>query len=99
MQVLIPAGGRGTRLRPLPNLREASRFGVVEIGPEGSLLSFEEKPPQPRSPWVFTGCLFLPARLLPQVRSLARNYPPQMGHLVAAFLAQGERVEAHRATG
>ncbi len=83
----------------LPDLREASRFGVLEISQEGTLLSFEEKPPRPRSPWVFTGCFYLPRRLLPALQRLAAGQLPQMGDLVTRFLSEGERIEVRRVAG
>jgi glucose-1-phosphate thymidylyltransferase len=95
-------GQRGDTLRlaayELSDIRDASRFGVVEIGDGDTVASFEEKPPQPRSPWVFMGCLYIPARLLPMLHEIAAGRPPQMGHLVAGYLERGERVEVYRAT-
>lgn len=84
---------------PLSNIRDATRFGVVEIGPDGHLVSFEEKPAHPRSHWIFTGCCFLPARLLASLGRIAAEVPPQMGHLVGAYLERGERIAVHRFTG
>jgi glucose-1-phosphate thymidylyltransferase len=100
-QFLGPEPPQALRLAAcrLPDLREAARFGVVELDDSGRVRSFEEKPARPRSPWVFTGCLYLPSRLLPALREIAASAPPQMGELVAGFLARGERIEAYPVTG
>jgi NDP-sugar pyrophosphorylase family protein len=84
---------------PLADIREAGRFGVVEIDRHGYVTSFEEKPERPRSPWVFTGCLYLPQRLLPALRGMLTDLPPQMGEIVADTLRHGERVEVFPVTG
>src|SRR5205823_5685501 len=67
---------------PLPDIRDGRRFGVLEIDRHGYVTSFEEKPAQPRSPWVFTGCLYLPARLLGSLGGGAGTCPAQMGGMV-----------------
>jgi NDP-sugar pyrophosphorylase family protein len=84
---------------PLPDIREASRFGVVEIDRHGYVTSFEEKPAQPRSPWVFTGCLYLPVRLLDSLRRMVHESPPEMGEVVSGYVQRGERVEVFPVTG
>jgi glucose-1-phosphate thymidylyltransferase len=76
----------------LEDIQEAVRFGVVEFGEDGRLRGFEEKPARPRSPWIFTGCLFVPARLLPLLHRIAAERPTQMGDLVARYLREGERI-------
>jgi glucose-1-phosphate thymidylyltransferase len=39
-------------------VRDPERYGVAEIGPDGRVLSIEEKPQQPRSPYAVTGLYF-----------------------------------------
>ncbi len=83
----------------LPDIRQAGRFGVLELGPGDRLASFEEKPEQPRSPWIFTGCMYVPRRAVPLLHEIAAQGLPQMGHLVARYLEFGETVRVFRATG
>ncbi len=39
-------------------VRDPERYGVVEFGPDGRVLSIEEKPARPRSPYAVTGLYF-----------------------------------------
>ena len=83
----------------VPSLDDARRFGVVEIGPQDTAVTFEEKPAEPRSQWVYTGCLHIPSQFLDTLASVAEGSLPQMGHLVGRYLEQGHPVHVHRATG
>jgi glucose-1-phosphate thymidylyltransferase len=83
----------------LPSRGDASRFGVLEIGSKERVASFEEKPAEPRSSWVFTGCLHIPRRMLPTISDVAAAGAPQMGHLVSGFLSRGEVVDVFRVHG
>lgn len=83
----------------LPSRDDASRFGVLEIAPGERVGSFEEKPAQPKSSWVFTGCLHVPRRLLTALRGIAAAGAPQMGHLVAGLLDRQEQVDVFRVAG
>lgn len=83
----------------LPDLAEARRYGVVELRESGEVINFTEKPEEPRSPWVFTGCLYLPRRLFGLIGALATERMPQMGNLLEHLLAVGERVDAFLAAG
>lgn len=83
----------------LPQPADARRFGVVEFTSEGQLTRFEEKPDRPRSRWIFTGCLHLPATLLRRLPEIAARRLPQMGQLVAAYLEAGDEVTVFRLSG
>jgi glucose-1-phosphate thymidylyltransferase len=39
-------------------VRDPERYGVAELGPDGTVLSIEEKPPEPRSHYAVTGLYF-----------------------------------------
>ena len=84
---------------PLPSIEDATRFGVLEIAPDDTVSTFEEKPAAPRSRWVFTGCLHIPRELVPQLQSLPATGLTQMGHLVSYFMGVGRRVTVFRASG
>ncbi len=77
----------------------ASQFGVVEITDDDQVLSFEEKPASPRSPWVFTGCLYLPRLLARSLTTSETRSLTQFGHLVAHHLARGEAISVFRTRG
>lgn len=83
----------------LPDIRQATRFGVLELGENNTVASFEEKPAEPKSPWIFTGCMYVPRRALGLMHEIAAQGLPQMGHLVARYLEFGETVRVFRATG
>ena len=51
-------------------VRDPERFGVVEFDSQFKVLSLEEKPPQPRSPWAMTGLYFYDANVAEYAKSL-----------------------------
>ena len=53
-------------------VRDPERYGVVEFGADGSAISIEEKPKQPRSSWAVTGLYFYDNRVL----DIAANIKP-----------------------
>jgi glucose-1-phosphate thymidylyltransferase len=67
-------------------VRDPERYGVVELGPGGRVLSIEEKPAHPRSSLAITGLYFYDARV---VDIVSRLRPSARGEL--------EIVEVHRA--
>jgi NDP-sugar pyrophosphorylase family protein len=83
----------------LPDLRDASRFGVLEISDADTVLGFEEKPAAPRSPWIFTGCLRVPRAQLGVLTEVGEGSLPQMGHLVERYLELGQAIEVFRVEG
>jgi NDP-sugar pyrophosphorylase family protein len=102
MRDFLPANGQ-CRMRlaayELPEIEQASRFGVLGIAETGMMASFAEKPQRPESPWVFTGCLYIPAPLLPALLAFGDHCSPEMGQIVAQFHALGEEIEVFRAGG
>ena len=77
-------------------VRDPERYGVVELGEGGRVLSIQEKPARPRSNNAITGLYFFDARVCEIAAGLA---PSARGELEivdvhAAYLAAGElRVE------
>jgi glucose-1-phosphate thymidylyltransferase len=53
-------------------VHDPERYGVVEFGPDGTVLSLEEKPKQPKSHYAVTGIYFYDT----QVVEVARNLKP-----------------------
>lgn len=53
----------------LCEVEDAGRFGSVEIGPDGRIMSFLEKQPQRRSGWINAGIYLIAKEVL-------RNLPP-----------------------
>jgi len=60
--------GASVGLKDLRSKQLVSLYGVVETAPDGRIVSFEEKPAQPRSTLVAVGLYFYPKATLPLVR-------------------------------
>jgi glucose-1-phosphate thymidylyltransferase len=77
----------------------ASSFGTVMIegkpayGKKNTIRGFEEKPAHPKSSLISTGCIALPARLLPVLATFAKTHPDNVGSVFEEFLRRGESVE------
>ena len=52
-------------------VRDPERYGVAEMGPDGRVISIEEKPANPRSPFAVTGLYFYDNDVLDIARDLA----------------------------
>ena len=59
--------------------KAAKKFGVIETGPSGEVIGFEEKPERPRSSLIGMGVYYFPAKTLP---------------LIAEYLAQKDAKDA-----
>lgn len=59
-------------------VKDAQRYGVVEIGPDGRPISIEEKPIQPKSHYAVTGLYFFDNDVVPCARQLK---PSRRGEL------------------
>ncbi|MCC6758529.1 MAG: nucleotidyltransferase family protein [Candidatus Omnitrophica bacterium] len=51
-------------LYDIHNLKDATMYGVVELGAGGAVVSFEEKPAQPKSTLISMCCYYFPAETL-----------------------------------
>lgn len=59
-------------------VHDPERYGVVEFGPDGRVLSIEEKPTHPRSPYAIPGLYIFPPDV---VQMAARLQPSSRGEL------------------
>lgn len=76
----------------IADLEAAKRYGVV-IADGRRVVSFQEKPPEPKSSLVSTCCYHFPAAFLPQLREAAKLTPDRLGSVFEYFLNQG--IESH----
>lgn len=73
----------------------AMHLGVVTVDVDSKqVLSFEEKPRDPRSTLVSTGCFFVPRTFLPVLLDHADKHPDNVGGLFEEFLRRGVHVRA-----
>lgn len=73
---------------------KASAFGTIILKPDSKrIAAFEEKPSQPKTTLVSTGCSVLPARTLPILREHARKKPDNVGGLFEEMLVRGEEID------
>jgi glucose-1-phosphate adenylyltransferase len=84
-------------------LSEASRFGILETDAEGRVLSFEEKPKEPRGTLGSMGIyIFGQERLARELIADAREASSQHDfgrNIIPDMVARGERVYAYPFTG
>ncbi len=75
-------------------LSAASAYGTVILGNDGETIqSFEEKPQNPRSTLVSTGCSILPRATLPILVEYAKHHPDNVGGIFEELLRRDLRVE------
>ncbi len=82
------------------DLELATHYGVVELAGDDRVVSFEEKPSEPRSTLAATACYLYHASHLPHVERYLRegNPPDQPGRLIA-WLCSREPVYGCRMDG
>ncbi len=65
----------------------AASFGVVELNDDSKTMkSFEEKPKEPNSTLVSTGCALIPASLLPVLTDFAKRHHDNIGGIFEEFI-------------
>ncbi len=74
------------------DLERAKAFGVV-LADGKRVTGFEEKPKEPKSTLVSTGCVLLPKAALPVLRAFAKVKPDNLGGIFEELLAKGLPVE------
>lgn len=71
---------------------EAKKFGVV-VGKNGKVERFEEKPDNPPSTLVSTGCSIIPQSLLTDLCTYAEKNRDNLGGVFEHFLKEGKEIE------
>ncbi len=76
------------------NIELASSFGTVIVKEDGkSIEAFEEKPKEPRTSLVSTGCSLIPKDKLPILVYYAKEHPDNIGGIFEEFLRRGIQVK------
>lgn len=72
------------------------KLGLVEVGSEDNIISFEEKPEAPKTTLVCAGLYFFPAAKISRVDAYLENggCPDAIGYLFEWILSQNEVVKA-----
>ncbi len=74
----------------------ARQFGTVVMNPDGKhVAAFEEKPPEPKSSLVSTGCSILPRATLPILLEYAAKKPDNVGGIFEELLHRGLPIHAY----
>jgi glucose-1-phosphate thymidylyltransferase len=77
------------------DLETAKAFGTVIVGGDGKTIeAFEEKPREPKTTLVSTGCSLLPASSIPILQNYAKEHPDNVGGIFEELLSKGKPVEA-----
>jgi len=80
-------------------LAKASRFGTIILNDDKKTVkAFEEKPKEPKSSLVSTGCTIIPASALPVLMAYAKEHPDNVGGIFEEFLCKGMTVDCFQFT-
>ncbi len=98
MATFIAAYRPGTPLLAaydIKDLAAASKFGTVILGPNGkSISAFEEKPKEPKTTFISTGCSVIPASALPILIEYAKDHADNIGGIFEEFMRRTMAVDA-----
>lgn len=98
MRDFLAAAQPGHALVAAHDIRDVSRasaFGTVLVGDDGrSVTGFEEKPQQPKTSLVSTGCSLLRHEHLIVLQEHARAHPDNVGGIFEELLRRGMPVDA-----
>ena len=76
----------------IKDLEKAKKFGVV-VAKDGQAIEFQEKPDQPKSTLVSTGCFIFPAKNLKDIVHYAKEKNDDLGGIFEYLTGKGERVD------
>lgn len=74
------------------DLEEAKKYGVV-VTEGNKVVAFQEKPLEPKSTLVSTGCYIFPADCLSDIISYAKDQKDDLGGIFEYFMQQGREVD------
>lgn len=77
------------------DLEKAKKFGVV-VQKEGKAVEFQEKPDQPKSTLVSTGCFIFPAKNLKDIVHYAKENNDNLGGIFEYLIQKGETIDVFR---
>ncbi len=79
------------------DVRKASAFGTVIVDADGKkIIGFEEKPAEPKTSLVSTGCSVLPKSVIPDLLAFAKVKPDNVGGIFEELLRLGKPVDCFR---
>ncbi len=77
------------------DLEQAKKFGTVVLNADGKTVdAFEEKPKEPKSTFISTGCSVLPAAVLPILVEYSKAHADNVGGIFEEFLRRKHAVDA-----
>jgi glucose-1-phosphate thymidylyltransferase len=79
----------------IKDIERAKLFGTVLIDPQNPthIVGFEEKPKEPKTTLVSTGCSIIPKELLPILVDFAREHPDNIGGIFEELLRRRIPIE------
>ena len=82
----------------IKDLELARSFGTVILNDatasvDRTIKAFEEKPKNPQSTWVSTGCYILPKNTFPTLLAFAKEHPDNIGGIFEEYLRKGLTVD------
>ncbi|MFH0821087.1 MAG: NDP-sugar synthase, partial [Candidatus Peregrinibacteria bacterium] len=75
----------------------ARKFGVV-VAQDGHVIEFQEKPAQPKSTLISTGCYLFPQKNLTDIVEYSKTHKDNLGGIFEYFLKRGETIDVFRFT-
>ena len=76
----------------IKDLEKAKKFGVV-VQQDGKAVEFQEKPEQPKSTLVSTGCFLFPAKNLQDIVHYAKEKNDDLGGVFEYLIQKGEDID------
>ncbi len=79
----------------IKDLEKAKKFGVV-VQQDGKAVEFQEKPEEPKSTLVSTGCFLFPAKNLKDIVHYAKENSDNLGGVFEYLIQKGETIDVFR---